>query len=385
MPIFKGRRRGEWKIQVELPRGENGKRKRLLRNFRGSHKEAQTEEAKLRQNLQEGRFVEPSEETLGHFLRRWLAYIESRRAPSTCTLYRFHVEVRWVPALGHVRLRQLQSTDIVRVEQSLLEGGRLGLERGTGKALSAKTVLNIHRTLATALNQAVIWKLLPLNPADAKHMEPPKWEHKEALALDEQQVVKLFEEFAKEAHGIALHTLLATGLRSGEVLGLRWRDVDLEGGVVRVQQQWDKAAKTYRDVKSHRSRRPVPIDSDLISALRRHRTHQLEVRLAAGSLWQDLGLAFTDRLGGGLTHNHLRHALDRCLERAGLGHLSPHGLRHTHASILIAAGTHMKLIQERLGHASYQVTADTYSHVAPALGRQAAEDFGRILRRGDTA
>lgn len=377
--IYKGPKRGTWNIQLERGRDAGGKRLRLTRLFHGSHKQAEDEEARLKHEIATGLYVEPSRETVQQYLERWLKASRGTLAPSTYHAYARIIALRWTPTVGMLRVQELRGAHIAQAESDWLEGGRLGQERGSGKALSRKTVLNFHRVLHDALEAAVKETLLAVNPCD--HMQPPKYVRPEMHALSDTEAVALLAVLAGDPLGVALHTLLGSALRAGEVLGLRWRDVDLEGGVVRVVQQFDQVSKTYRDVKTHRSRRPVPIDAVLVADLRRHQVAQKEMRLKAGALWQDTGLVFTDEVGGGLNHKQLAYALDRALRAAGLGHLGPHALRHTHASLLILAGTHMKVVQERLGHASYAITADTYAHVAPGLGEQAAADFRRVVTR----
>lgn len=376
--IYKGRKRGTWRIQIEDGKDAVGGRRRLSKTFKGTYKAAQDEEARLLTERALGTYVQPSKETVEHFLERWLTVMEAQLTPSAHHAYARIVRLRWVPELGTMRIQALRGPDIGLAEAKWLKSGRLGLDRGSGKALSAKTVLNFHRVLHEAMQAAVRERIIAINPCTA--LDAPKPERTEQRALSVDEAATLLQAITLDRHSAALHTLLGTGLRAGELLGLRWRDVDLEGGVVRVTQQWDKVAQRYRDVKSHRSRRPISIDSDLVRVLHAHSAQQKERKLKALGMWQESGLVFTDDLGEGLKHDQLSYALERCLKAAGLDHLGPHALRHTHASILIAAGTHMRVIQERLGHASFAITADTYSHVAPSLGVRAAEDFRRVLK-----
>lgn len=376
------RSRGVWRITVEAGRDPStGRRTRTYKDFHGSKKEAQAEYARMLHERATGTYVPPHKETMDGFLHRWLDYMDGRVAPSAHLSYAYVVRIRLIPAFGTLPIQQLQPAHIATAERQWLTSGRVGIERGTGKTLSAKTVVNYHRVLREALQHAVRWRLISVNPCDA--MEPPRWDRSQQKVLDIDDVRKLIPVLEQDRHGVALITLIGTGLRLGEVLGLRWReDVDFEAGVIRVQQQYDRTRKVYRDTKTHRSRRPVAIDTELVALLRLHRARQAERKLHAGSLWQDTGLVFTDDIGGGIDHNTLRHALDRCLRQAGLAHVNPHSLRHTHASLLIQLGTHMKLIQERLGHASFAITADTYSHIAPAMQHEAANLLGRALKGG---
>jgi integrase len=168
----------------------------------------------------------------------------------------------------------------------------------------------------------------------------------------------------------------------GELLGLRWTDIDFELQLISLQQQlqWiSGSGYTIRAVKTHRSRRPVAIDADLVDILRAHKIRQNEARTRAGELWSTNGLVFANELGGHLTPDQVRRTLLRSLTAAGLPRIRPHDLRHTHASVLLRLRTPMKVVQDRLGHTSFAVTADIYSHVAPDLQAQAAGAFGAAL------
>lgn len=379
------RKRGVWRITIEAGADPvTGKRKRIVRDVQGTKKAAERELARLMTERSTGDYVEPHNETVAGFLERWLAYMEPRLAPSAYASYRYVVTLRLVPELGSMGLQQLRPEHIAAAERKWLTKGRLGSKRGSRQnELSPKTVVNYHRVLREALQQAVRWRALKWNPCDS--IDPPRWERTEQNSFSLVEVQRLLETLKDIKHGSALYVLVATGLRVGELLGLRWReDVDLDGHVIRVQQQYDRVPQTFRDTKTHRSRRHVTIDADLVSALRQHRVAQAERQLRAGEMWEASGLVFTDDLGRHLTHSQLRRALERALTAAGLKHIHLHGLRHTHASLLVQLGTHMKLVQERLGHASFQITADTYSHVAPGLHEQAANLLGKALRtRGE--
>lgn len=240
---------------------------------------------------------------------------------------------------------------------------------------------NMHRILHLALRHAVEWKLLPANPADT--VKPPRWERKEQTWLDLPQAKILLEHLESTPAGTAILVKLSTGLRVEELLGLRWRDVDLTVRSIALQEQvqW-LAGKAYvmRAVKSHRSRRPISMD--LVDVLRSYKARQNGARLQAGGLWAADDLVFTNELGAHLTHDQVRRSLLRALKAAGLPRIRPHDLRHTHASVLLRLRTPMKVVQERLGHSSFAVTADVYSHVAPDLQQQAAGLFGAALRTG---
>jgi len=179
-----------------------------------------------------------------------------------------------------------------------------------------------------------------------------------------------------------IYTAVATGLRLGELTGLRWRDIDLANGVLSVRQtcQWlSREGFLYRQPKSHRSARPVALSPSTADRLRRHRRAQLEERLSVGPAYLDSDLVFADPVGGPCHPSTLRKAWLGITARAGVSGLRFHDLRHAHASLLLRQGVHPKIFSERLGHSTVGITLDVYSHVIPNLQAEAAKDFDRVL------
>jgi integrase len=242
-------------------------------------------------------------------------------------------------------------------------------------------VANHHIVLHKALQDAVrVFRVLRSNPADS--VAPPRWEKRTVARLTLEEALRLIDALEDHPYGWAIYVLLYTGLRAGELLGLRWReDVDLARRQISVQQQWDQYARRFRDTKSHRATRPVSLDTDVVAVLHRQRVRQNEWHLAAGPVWEETGLVFTDEAGVHLTHGKIAYALETVLKVAGLPRMTPHGLRHTHATLMLKSGAHMRVIQERLGHATFAFTADSYAHVAAGMQESAAEKFSESLRR----
>lgn len=316
--------------------------------------------------------------TVRTFLERWIRdYVETSVAPKTRMYYTQVIREHVIPRLGSRKLRQLRAVDIV-------EAQRYWLQEGWLRTKTRRGVASMHRILHLALNHAVEWGLLSANPMDS--VRPPRWERKEQLWLDLDQAQALVAQLESTAARTAVLVKLSTGLRMGELLGLRWTDIDFDLQLIGLQQQlqWlSGVGYTMRAVKTHRSRRPVSIDNDLVDILRAHKVRQNEVRLQAGDVWKPNGYAFANDLGEHLTPDQVRRTLLHALRAAGLPQIRPHDLRHTHASVLLRLRTPMKVVQERLGHSSFAITADIYSHVAPDLQTQAASAFGAALHERD--
>jgi integrase len=215
----------------------------------------------------------------------------------------------------------------------------------------------------------------------ADDVNPPRVPGREFRTLLPEEATRLLAA-ASEDRFYALYSLALTcGLRQAELLGLRWRDLDMSGAVLAVRQQVYrlKGEWHYTEPKTEKGRRTVSLSSSVVGALREHRLRQKEERLRAET-WEDNDLVFPNQVGRPVEKgNLLRRSFWPLLERAGLPHMRFHDLRHSSATLLLGEGVHPKVVQERLGHSSISVTMDVYSHVMPTLQRDAAERLDRLL------
>jgi integrase len=368
-----------WELTVDLePDPVSGRQRRRVVAFHGTKNEAKRALAKMEERIGSGSYVDPSRETVGSFLNRWLRdYVETNTAPKTRMYYQQVIRQHVIPRLGNKKLQLLRPVDVLEAQHYWLTEGWQRTK--THRGLSPKSVANMNGILHVAFKHAVEWRLLTTSPMDA--VKPPQWERKEQAWLDLEQAQALVQHLEATPAGTAVLVKLSTGLRMGELLGLRWHDLDLAGGTIalQLQLQWlGGQGYVIRGVKSHRSRRPVSIDVELLDVLRAHRARQAETRQQS-PVWQMSDMVFTNEIGAHLTPDQVRRALLHALAVAGLPRIRPHDLRHTHASVLLRLRTPMKVVQERLGHSTFAITADTYSHVGPDLQQQAAGVFGAAL------
>lgn len=361
-------KRMSYRIKWES-RGPDGTRRHHSAT-RSTKKEAERFLAEKLGQVTDGTFVAPNKETLGHFLERWLEIVRPDLAQSTAYGYACVIRARIVPHLGNVPLTQLDQLAVQQCYTSLHAAG-----------YAPDTIKATHTVLHSALRQAVAWRLLQRNPADGVRVpggttKPPQtWNAEQAAA---------FLHATRRADYAALWRLgLDSGMRIGELLALAWQDVDLRTGVASVSRTLTHAPPGFRIgeyAKTASSRRAIVLGSDTIVALRGHRARQAARRLALGPHWTDLDLIF-DRGDGTPYHpSTVRDAFERAVARAGLPSLTPHGMRHTMATVMLAAGVHPKVVQERLGHKSIQMTLDRYSHVSMTMQQDAAALLERILR-----
>jgi integrase len=299
--------------------------------------------------------------TVEEYLTRWLEdSVKGTVRPSTYEVHRHMIKPHIIPALGRLKLKDLSPMHVRSFYREKLDSG-----------LSSATVRKMHSILRKALKQAILDGLIPRNVCEA--VKPPKVERKEITPLDREQAKAVLEA----ASGDRLETLYVlavhTGMREGELLGLKWEDVDLERGVLRLKHALVREGSkvTLGDLKTPKSRRSIRLTYAAADALRSHLERQLEEMERVGSLYETGGLVFATESGTLINPSNLRNrSFKPLLKRAGLPDICFHDLRHTCATLLLSQGTHPKLVQELLGHATIAMTLDTYSHFLPSMGDQ---------------
>jgi integrase len=363
-----------YRIRVELPPDPvTGERKRASKTVT-TKREAERLLAEWVNEINCGTVVEPATVTVGELLHSWLRTVAAYRVRAT-TLedYEATIENHIIPRLGSVKAQRL-TADAVQAFYSDLR------EQGVG----ARTVQLCHLRLSQALAQAVKWGILHRNvcqAVDAPHVTPKRgkvWTAEEA---------RRFLAAGAGTQLEALWVLIATtGLRRGEALGVRWQDLDLDERILRVRQSVViyQNKPVMQEPKSPSARRTIKLAPEAVAMLRTHRTAQLECRLALGSLWHDNDLVFCTGDGKVLNPNNLYRTLDKVMARAGVPRIRLHDLRHSHTTLLLAAGTPIKAVSERLGHAKTSTTLDIYAHVLPDMQDAAAETVSRVLYGPET-
>jgi len=304
------------------------------------------------------------------WLAAWLPTTRTRVAPSTYRGYEAVTRAIGVH-IGDVPLGKLTPSDVERMTGAILAAGR-----------TARTAAMARKVLRLALRHAIRDGLVTRNVA--AEARPPRVEQFSARTLSADEARRLIDATADDELGPLWVVLLATGLRQGEALALAWEDVDPGAGVLTVRRSlgrgWD-GRPTLGPPKSDRSRRTIALPAVARAALERCRTRQDADRAAAGTAWQDRdGLAFTDAVGRPLRGRDITPALRVALERAGLPPVRCHDLRHTAATLQLAAGVPLTTISRTLGHSSLAITADVYAAVTPDLRRDAADAMDRALR-----
>jgi len=370
------RGKGSWSIVIDLGKDASGKRRQKWATVRGLRADAERELRRLLTTIDQGTFVEPNRLTVADYLEQWLAnYARSNVAAKTFERYADIVRSHLIPAFGSVLLLKLQPLTIQDYYTNALASGR---KRGGG--LSKQTVLHHHRVLREAMNRAVKWRLLVRNPVDA--VEPPKPDHKDIRALTEQETAKLLECARSSKAYTMIFLAVTTGMRRGELLGLRWKDVDLAKASLSVRQSLDqtKAGLAFKQPKTAKGRRTIALPSLAVEGLRAHKTDQAKIRLMMGAGFSDQGLVFCNPDGSPYPPDSLTATFRSLCRRTGFTGVRLHDLRHTHATQLLRQGVHPKIVSERLGHATVSITLDIYSHVLPGMQEDAAIKVDAALR-----
>lgn len=364
------RRKPSWSFRVDVnPPG--APRKTIRRSGFQTKGEAQEALNDLLTARRRGGYIEPSKVTVDDYLTEWLAGMRSQVRASTLASYEMNLREHVTPTLGDDRLQDLTPDRLNALYADLLESGRRD-----GKGLSPKSVRNIHTTLQKALADAVDSGRVARNVAALA--KPPKVrasDREEMKTWTADELRTFLERVADDDLYAAWHTAGSTGLRRGELLGLRWSDLDPDNGRAAIRQTVISVNYEiqFSTPKTNRGRRVIALDSATVAALRTHRKAQAKQRMAFGGDYQDHGLLFARPDGTPIHPQVFSDRFERLVSAAGLPRVRLHDLRHTHATLALRAGVHPKVVSERLGHSTVSFTLDVYSHAIPEMQSDAAE------------
>ena len=432
-----------WYVKIELdPDAGTGRRRQKWHSGYSTKREAERARIDLLSKFDRGEYVEPSHQTVADYFADWLRAIEHTVRPSTFNSYSRNVRNHVVAHIGSVRLTKVDAGVLNGLYAQLLASGRRPSSRcragysdavlvragelraagltlvataaqlraesveaehitkdtlasllrrsqadrssaPRGAGLDRRTVNYVHTIVHRAFKDAVRWGRLARNPADAAN--PPRSGQKsDGIHAWDLQTLRSFLIASNQA-GHRLHALwvlfATTGMRRGEVLGMRWSDVNLDAGRLRVVQTIIQTGSVVSigEPKTAHGRRPIALDKGTVAALRDHRRRMLEERLLFGADFVDAGLVFHRPDGAFLRPDAVSDMFLRRAHSYGLPRLTLHGLRHTWATLALEQGIHPKVVQERLGHSTISVTLGMYSHVSPTLHDDAAETIARLV------
>ncbi|MCP4006324.1 MAG: site-specific integrase [bacterium] len=385
-------KRGEGKFLIRWSVGADsatGKYRHKSRTIHGTKREAERALRQILRSRDTGEYVDPSKETLAAYLERWLMTVSMRLSPRTHADYCWLLNAYVVPRLGDLVLEQIRRSDVqafineLSAQRLRPAGRRKAKEQITTGTLSPRTVRLAHAILGSALRDAVRDDLLHRNPAELISL--PRQQRREMYALSVEQVASLRSKLEGDPYAAFFDFLIGTGCRPGEALALRWADLDLDSANATIRRSLSRGSDgkpTFKEPKTAGSRRAVPLPKSLAAALRDHRRVQSERALKLGAAYDRAAdLAFANAAGRPLeVRNLVNRHFKPALERAELPKIVRlYDLRHTHATMLAAAGVNPKVVAERLGHSTTRQTLDTYSHVMPGMQEEATRQIEKTL------
>lgn len=338
-----------------------------------------------KEKLRNGTLPTKEKLTVGDWLDIWLnKYKKDKRRIRTFENYEYLIRIHLKPHLGHIMLDKLSTETVQDFYDMLLIKGR---NDGKG-GLSSKTVRNIHNLLHCALEKALETRKIVFNATKATEL--PEKEHKEIKVLTKENEVMLLKTASKDRLGIAFIISLATGLRVGELLALRWQDINLDKNMLNVRQSlgrvktFDESSTTksklaFGEPKTKAGKRLIPLPQNVVSLLRQHKRNQAEEKLKLGSGFNKENLVFCSLSGTPIDPKNFDRKFKSILKRAGLEKINLHILRHTFATRMLELNEHPKVVQEILGHANISITLDTYSHVLPEIKHAAAQKIEHLF------
>lgn len=358
------RKDGRWVMQVWL--GDKYKQ-----TYVKSEKEGIKKLREAQRELEQGTLPTGPDQTLKQYLEYWLEEVHKPTIRlGSYVRYSKLIRLYIVPVIGNVKLQKLTPQQVNTLYRQKEKDG-----------LASKTVNAIHGLLHKALDNAVKWGYVSRNVCDS--VSPPRIIKPEMKTLTMEQANKLLDVVHGHRIEMLLTLALTTGMRRGELLALRWSDADLEKGTIQVRRTVDFIGKygyVENEPKTAAGRRMIVLPSFVVDMLKQHRFQQLELRMKAGSNWQEKNLVFTGLQGNYLNPRYVPKMFDKILVEAGLPHIRFHDLRHSAATLLLSMGVHVKVVQEILGHSNISMTADTYSHVLPSMQEEAMGKWGNKLK-----
>ena len=371
------RYKDSYSIKVSLGKDPaTGKYRYQWLTVKGSKKDAEKRLSEILHQMDTGSYKVPGKSTVAEYLTQWLDdYVQTNLSPRGFERYSGIIKKYFIPEFGNIPLVKLKPEHLQKHYSRLIAAG-----------LSVNTARYHHAVIHKALQVALKWHLVSYNVADA--INPGRVNHEDMQTWTESELNQ-FLETAKDSQYYALfYTALFTGMRRSELLALRWQDVDFIFSQIYVNRglhHLKDGSFIFTQPKSARSRRTIALPASAALVLQNyHIKRQLDAKLC-GISFKDTDLVFSTIDGKPLRPNTITRAWQTTAIKAGVKVIRLHDARHTHATLMLKQGIHPKIVQERLGHASIQMTLDTYSHVSPGLQEAAAESFDKAVRNNPVA
>ncbi len=362
---------GRWRVRWFVGRDASGRRRYKSHTVVGNKRDAQRYLNRILRSQDDGSYVEPGRLRVNELLDKWLEIRSEKVSARTIVDYRKTVERYVRPHLGSRRLDSIRLADIQDLVTDLQKHRTKG-----GQPLSARTIRLALSLLGSAFTQGVRLGLLHTNPA--QYVELPREQRREMLALSREEIHRFRDTASGDPHALLYDFALATGARPGEILAVKWSDLDPAYSAVTIRRavEFIAGSARFKEPKTPKSRRTIPIPPSVVAGLREHRAHQAQRALEQGKAYaRALDLVFANDQGRVIDpRNLVQRSFKPILKAAKLPHeLRLYDLRHTCATIALAEGVNVKVVSERLGHASARMTLDVYAHTLPGMQESATQ------------
>jgi integrase len=363
-----------WRIYYELPRGTDGKRQQKTKTFHGKEKEAQRELRRILRDVDTGSYVPPNKKTLAEFVGAWLEHVRATRSQKTAHTYGELMNGQILPRLGSTQLSRLGESEIQDFYTLMLTAGR---KDGRG-GLSKRTVRHLHTVLSTSLKHAVRLKLLERNPCCS--VEPPRPQRTEMGVLTEGETRRLLQAANGTAFYLPILLAAGTGMRRGEIFGLRWDGINLDEGTLTISRSlvYTPGRLEFKEPKTASGRRTISLPPALVPALRQYKGEQAQRKLMLGPAYQDNGLVACQPDGAPINPTNFSSRFAVYVRQFGLT-VRFHDLRHGHATHMFRQGAAVTTVSRRLGHASPSITLGVYGHTLEGMDEAAARSLDGLF------
>ncbi|MGI8546484.1 MAG: tyrosine-type recombinase/integrase [Gemmatimonadaceae bacterium] len=365
-----------YRVRVEFPLDPlTGKRRQRSKVVK-TKKEADRLLAEWLVEIERGIAVDGAKMTVGEYLKYWLeTYVKHNTRATTYRGYEVCVRVHLKPVLGSIPLQKLTAAHLQAYYQKAIQQAPANGRKGT---LSPRTVRLTHSVIREALQHALEWNMVARNVADAT--KPPRAVRPKVEVWNAEEAQRFLAVAENDGYSPIWLVALTTGMRQGELCALRWEDIDFKRGVLHIRHtlMTVKGEQALREPKTRSGRRTITLSPVCLAALADHRDRQRFQRTNADE-WHDRDAVFSASNGEWTDHGNLTRSYNALVRRADVKRIPFHGLRHTHATLLLKEGVNVKVVSERLGHANISITLDTYAHVLPSMQQQAADGIDAAL------
>lgn len=364
-------RSGEIRYQITVEGGRDeltGKRIRVFKNINGSKREARAVMHRMITEMEQGKLTQRSNKNVGEWMDEWISDYLPNVEETTRVGYKTKIRCYIKPAIGDILLKSLRTEHVQRMVNDML-----------GRGLSPKNIRDTFNNVNAAMKKAVKVHLIPYNPCEA--VELPKLKKYRADVYSPEMIQKLLDVAYGTDMFLPVFLLVMVGLRRGELLGLRWSDIDFKNNILKVRNNMVKGENgcILKAPKSEAGIRDIHLGNDVMDVLREARVQYMNDVFTYGTGFQNLNFVIHQEDGRPLKPDSMTQKWGRFLEMHNLPKIRLHDLRHSNATALIQAGVNPKVVQQRLGHSDVNITLNTYTHVLPDMDMEAAEKLDAII------